>query len=164
MTTAETAEDTLFASGFERFIQRCVSAIGTAPERWHTARRKSWDGLSEKGQRSRTSVKPIAMHDPVCRKADLHPTNLLEAFAALRTAERIAKGGPLVTPPNPRIDRFGLRMEIVASRCQELNDARSHGAGHAGLGEIIPLISFYSGRIKSDDRSSGDMRYEGYAT
>ncbi len=98
-------------------------------------------------------------------KGRFAPDDLLEAFAALRTAERIAKGGPLVTPPNPRIDRFGLRMEIVASRCQELNDARSHGAGHAGLGEIIPLISFYSGRIKSDDRSAAtcdtrDMRHE----
>jgi predicted RNase H-like nuclease len=47
-------------------------------------------------------------------KGKFAPDDLLDAFAALWTAERITKGGPLVTPPNPGVDRFGLRMEIVA--------------------------------------------------
>ena len=64
---------------------------------------------------------------PTAIKGKFAPDDLLEAFAALRTAERIAKGGPLVTPPNPRVDRFGLRIEIVASRRQESNDGRMKG-------------------------------------
>jgi predicted RNase H-like nuclease len=42
------------------------------------------------------------------------PDGLLDAFAALWTAEWITKGGRLITPQNPPFDRFGLRMEIVA--------------------------------------------------
>lgn len=40
--------------------------------------------------------------------------DLIDAFAALWTAERIAKGVAMVLPSSPPVDRFGLRMEIVA--------------------------------------------------
>lgn len=42
------------------------------------------------------------------------PTDdILDAFAALWTAERIAKGSARTLPEDPRVDSSGLRMEIV---------------------------------------------------
>lgn len=40
--------------------------------------------------------------------------DLMDAFAALWTAERAHSGKALVLPPNPPRDEYGLRMEIVA--------------------------------------------------
>ena len=40
--------------------------------------------------------------------------DLLDAFAALWTAERIAAGGAITLPAEPGVDAWGLRMEIVA--------------------------------------------------
>ena len=40
--------------------------------------------------------------------------DLLDAFAALWTAERIKAGTAISIPPNPPVDGFGLRMEIIA--------------------------------------------------
>jgi predicted RNase H-like nuclease len=40
--------------------------------------------------------------------------DILDAFAALWTAERIISGESVQLPPNPPKDRFGLKMEIVA--------------------------------------------------
>jgi predicted RNase H-like nuclease len=42
------------------------------------------------------------------------PDDLLDAFAALWTAERIRRGAALTLPSSPPLDAFGLRMEIVA--------------------------------------------------
>jgi predicted RNase H-like nuclease len=39
--------------------------------------------------------------------------DLLDAFAALWSAERLAAGVALILPPNPPTDSSGLRMEIV---------------------------------------------------
>ncbi len=40
--------------------------------------------------------------------------DLMDAFAALWTAERVYRGKALVIPPDPPLDEVGLRMEIVA--------------------------------------------------
>ena len=40
--------------------------------------------------------------------------DLMDAFAALWTAERVIGGNALVVPANPPVDEFGLRMEILA--------------------------------------------------
>ena len=40
--------------------------------------------------------------------------DLMDAFAALWTAERVHRGKVLIVPPNPPLDEFGLRMEILA--------------------------------------------------
>lgn len=40
--------------------------------------------------------------------------DLLDAFAALWTAERVAGGKELILPAKPPVDAFGLRMEMVA--------------------------------------------------
>jgi predicted RNase H-like nuclease len=40
--------------------------------------------------------------------------DLLDAFAALWSAERILRGEAISLPPSPPLDAFGLRMEIVA--------------------------------------------------
>jgi predicted RNase H-like nuclease len=42
------------------------------------------------------------------------PDDVLDAFAALWTAERIYTGAQLTIPPVPPLDVFGLQMEIVA--------------------------------------------------
>ena len=42
------------------------------------------------------------------------PDDLLDAFAALWTAERVVAGRALVIPAEPPVDSRGLRMEIVA--------------------------------------------------
>jgi predicted RNase H-like nuclease len=40
--------------------------------------------------------------------------DLLDAFAALWSAERMLRGDAVSLPPSPPLDAFGLRMEIVA--------------------------------------------------
>jgi predicted RNase H-like nuclease len=39
--------------------------------------------------------------------------DLLDAFAALWTAERVVAGVAMVLPADPPLDSWGLRMEIV---------------------------------------------------
>jgi predicted RNase H-like nuclease len=50
---------------------------------------------------------------PLWRKAQVADDDLLDAFAALWTAERIIDGGARTIPELPPEDRFGLRMEMV---------------------------------------------------
>ena len=45
--------------------------------------------------------------------AECSPDDVLDAFAALWTAERIVRGEAQVLPEQPEKDRFGLRMEMV---------------------------------------------------
>ena len=47
------------------------------------------------------------------RAGDVAAADILDAFAALWTAERIARGEAATLPAEPPTDRFGLRMEIV---------------------------------------------------
>jgi predicted RNase H-like nuclease len=44
---------------------------------------------------------------------DVGHDDILDAFAALWTAERILRGASHSLPERPPIDRYGLRMEIV---------------------------------------------------
>ena len=48
------------------------------------------------------------------RPADFERDDVLDAFAALWTAERIIRGEAETIPKNPPVDRHGLRMAIVA--------------------------------------------------
>lgn len=47
------------------------------------------------------------------RPAECDPDDVLDAFATLWTAERIARGQAATVPEDPPRDRFGLRMEMV---------------------------------------------------
>ncbi len=47
------------------------------------------------------------------RKKDIADDDILDAFAALWTAERIASNNARTLPEEPPVDAFGLRMEIV---------------------------------------------------
>jgi predicted RNase H-like nuclease len=53
------------------------------------------------------------VHDKLMRR-DCGDDDLLDAFAALWTAERVAAGTSLTLPRHPALDSAGLRMEIVA--------------------------------------------------
>jgi predicted RNase H-like nuclease len=46
------------------------------------------------------------------RVQDVGDDDILDAFAALWSAERILRGASRSLPERPRTDRFGLRMEI----------------------------------------------------
>jgi predicted RNase H-like nuclease len=48
------------------------------------------------------------------RRSKCQPDDLNDAFAALWTARRIHQGTALVFPPTPAVDRFSLRMEMLA--------------------------------------------------
>jgi predicted RNase H-like nuclease len=56
------------------------------------------------------SIGPLLVGLP---RASVHENDLVDAFAALWTAERIARGKAGTLPDMPCKDRFGLRMEIV---------------------------------------------------
>jgi predicted RNase H-like nuclease len=63
-------------------------------------------------------VKPLYGADYAGAQASLPPgkyanDDLLDAFAALWSAERVATGKALLLPATPRIDSCGLRMEMV---------------------------------------------------
>jgi predicted RNase H-like nuclease len=47
-------------------------------------------------------------------RGDVADDDLLDAFAALWTAERVLGGEAVALPPSPPLDATGLRMEIVA--------------------------------------------------
>jgi predicted RNase H-like nuclease len=52
------------------------------------------------------------------RVLDQRPTgvardDIIDALAALWTAERIARGEARMLPPQPPVDEMGLRMEMV---------------------------------------------------
>ncbi|MBI2433807.1 MAG: DUF429 domain-containing protein [Candidatus Hydrogenedentes bacterium] len=40
--------------------------------------------------------------------------DILDAFAALWSAERLVEGKALILPSSPPLDSFGLRMEMIA--------------------------------------------------
>jgi predicted RNase H-like nuclease len=50
---------------------------------------------------------------PTLRQSKVADDDLLDAFAALWTAERILGGTSRTIPAVPAEDRFGLRMEMV---------------------------------------------------
>jgi predicted RNase H-like nuclease len=50
---------------------------------------------------------------PMLRRSEVADDDLLDAFAALWTAERILDGTAQTIPAVPPEDRFGLRMEMV---------------------------------------------------
>jgi predicted RNase H-like nuclease len=72
------------------------------------------------GQEERRALLDGVFGDAVAhvlaQRHELHGAtdDILDAFAALWTAERIVDGRSLTLPADPPVDAFGLRMEIVA--------------------------------------------------
>jgi predicted RNase H-like nuclease len=77
--------------------------------------KKSREGREER----RELLEPVFgqwLRDALAERSQLASTedDVLDAFVALWTAERIVTGASQTIPPRPPSDSFGLRMEIVA--------------------------------------------------
>jgi predicted RNase H-like nuclease len=70
-------------------------------------------GLAERRVLIESTYGPIGPFMAALSRKNVHVDDLLDAFAALWTAERIARGKAGTLPDAPAKDGVGLRMEIV---------------------------------------------------
>jgi predicted RNase H-like nuclease len=87
---------------------------------WNSGKAMARSKKSSAGKRERKAlVKPLyeSAYDDAqssLPRGKYGKDDLLDAFAALWTAERVVTGKAILLPANPPIDSCGLRMEIVA--------------------------------------------------
>ncbi len=87
---------------------------------WNSHRSLAYRKKSEQGFAERESLVRAHFGKAYQRLSNALPgrrfgrDDLMDAFAALWTAERVISGNALTLPANPPVDEFGLRMEILA--------------------------------------------------
>jgi predicted RNase H-like nuclease len=84
---------------------------GGAPMR---ARKASAEGQEERRRLVEAVFGPVGDYLSQFPRSVAKPDDILDAFAALWTAQRILEGTAITLPPNPTPDGTGLRMEILA--------------------------------------------------
>jgi predicted RNase H-like nuclease len=78
-------------------------------------RKKSAEGFAERERLVRANFgKTCLQLGDTLPAGQFGRDDLMDAFAALWTAERVIRGTALIVPANPPADDFGLRMEILA--------------------------------------------------